>query len=182
MAIPAYLSKNGVTVYPVTVPQAIIDPETGLPAQLGGADVEYTINNTHADENGNFTITGELVGAAAATHTHSISDITNLQSALDGKANTGHTHIMVTGIEVNGSTATGSVQLIGTGNVVINQNGADISIGITPYTTDMTATIMDGNTNSTPTGICVFTGTQNEWDTFKTTIEEGERYLVFIHS
>jgi len=181
MAIPAYLSKNGVTVYPVTVPQAIIDPETGLPAQLGGADVEYTINNTHADENGNFTITGELVGAAAATHTHSISDVTNLQSALDGKANTGHTHTMVTGISVGGQIVTGSVQLRGTGNVRVTQTGTDINIAITPYTTDTSDTIADSNSNNS-LPVSIFTGTQDEWDAFKANMENDRRYIVFIRS
>jgi hypothetical protein len=32
------------------------------------------------------------LGAAAATHGHAIGDVTNLQAALDGKANTSHTH------------------------------------------------------------------------------------------
>ena len=35
---------------------------------------------------------GLVDGKAAASHTHSISNITNLQSALDGKSNTNHTH------------------------------------------------------------------------------------------
>ena len=32
------------------------------------------------------------IGAAAASHTHAISDVTNLQTTLDGKASTSHTH------------------------------------------------------------------------------------------
>lgn len=32
------------------------------------------------------------LGAAASSHTHSISDVTNLQTSLDGKAASSHTH------------------------------------------------------------------------------------------
>ena len=180
MAIPAYISKKGVTVYPVTIPQAIIDPETGEPANLG-SDMEYTINNQHADASGNFTITGELVGAATAVHTHSISDVTNLQISLDAKAAIDHTHTMVTGIVVNGSTATGSVVLAGTGNVQVSQSGNEISISITPYTLDTGSTITDGNSDETiPLG--VFTGTEAEWEAFQASMPNNTRYLVFIRS
>ena len=34
MAQAAILSKNGLTIYPATIPDAIIDPETGLPINL----------------------------------------------------------------------------------------------------------------------------------------------------
>ena len=180
MAIPVVLSRNGISVYPATIPEAIIDPVTGQPAKLGN-DMEYTINDSHADENGNFTITGELVGAAEVEHTHAISDVTNLQTTLDGKSNTDHTHTMVTGISVGGSTATGAVQLRGTGNVRVQQSGSNISISITPYTTDTSDTITDSNENNN-LPIRVFTGTQEEWDNFKVNIPNGYRYIVFIRS
>jgi hypothetical protein len=180
MAIPTILSRGGTTVYPVTIPQAIIDPETGEPANLG-SDMEYTINNTHADENGNFTITSELVGAAPTSHQHAISDVTDLQTTLNGKSATNHTHTMVTGISVGGSVLTGSAQVKGTGNVKVTQSGSDINITITPYTTDTSDRITDSNSeNVLP--VRIFTGTQEEWDTFKSSMQNNSRYIVFIRS
>jgi hypothetical protein len=42
-----------------------------------------------------------LDGKAASSHTHSIANVTGLQTALDGKSNTGHTHAIadVTGLQ-----------------------------------------------------------------------------------
>lgn len=179
MAIPATFSRNGVTIYPVTIPQAIIDPETGEPAKLGN-DMDYTFNNTHADENGNFTITSELVGAAPAVHTHTIASVTGLQASLDGKSNSDHTHTMVTGIEADGSTVTGNVQLRGTGNVQVSQSGSNLNITITPYLTDRTASLIDVNSSNDP--IHVFVGTDEEWLNFRANMAENTRYLVLIRS
>lgn len=179
--IQAISDGLGGYIYPVTIANAIIDPETGEPITLGESDVEYTINDEHADSNGNFSIEAGDIGAAISGHTHAIADITGLSASLEGKAPLVHPHTMVTGISVGGSTVTGDVQLVGTGNVVISQTGSNLSIGITPYTADMSDTIVDGNTNNS-TALGVFTGTQEEWDTFKSTISEGARYLVFIHS
>lgn len=41
---------------------------------------------------GNHTHTPASIGAASATHTHAIADVTNLQTTLDGKASSSHTH------------------------------------------------------------------------------------------
>ena len=41
---------------------------------------------------GNVNLTPANIGAAAASHTHSIGNVTNLQAALDGKAASSHTH------------------------------------------------------------------------------------------
>ena len=41
---------------------------------------------------GNVNLTPANIGAAAASHTHAISNITNLQTTLDGKAAKSHTH------------------------------------------------------------------------------------------
>ena len=41
---------------------------------------------------GTRNLTAANVGAAAASHTHAIGDVTGLQTALDGKASTSHTH------------------------------------------------------------------------------------------
>lgn len=180
MATPMILSKNGITIYPATIPQAIIDPETGLPAQLGGADVEYTINNQPADNEGNFTITAVDLGAASANHTHPISTIEGLQDALDGKASSNHTHNVVTSISVNGVSATGSINIVGTGNVDITKSAETINIAITPFEVDVTQAMSDANSNND--AIHIFTGTMSEWERFKQTISDNTRYIVFIRS
>ena len=179
-----FIKDGNNTVYPVTITDAIIDPTTGEPidfSAVGGSDVEYTINGQSADANGNFTITNVLVGAAAASHAHVISDVTGLQDALNGKSDTNHTHTMVTAISVGGSSVTGAVQLRGTGNVKITQNSTTLNITITPYATDVSETIVDSNEdNDLP--LSVFTGTEAEWEAFKSSMENDRRYLVFIRS
>ena len=184
--IQAISDGLGGYIYPVTITDAIIDPETGEPidfSALGAQEVEYTINNQHADANGNFNITAISLEAAPATHTHYISEITGLQAALNGKSNTDHTHIMVTSIGLEGSnvTATGNVQLKGVGNVVLSQVGNAISIAITPYMTAVAPAITDSNSNES-LDIGLFTGTQAEWDAFKASMPNNKRYLVFIRS
>ena len=44
------------------------------------------------DGSGNISWTLAEIGAASASHTHSVSDVTGLQTALDGKASSSHTH------------------------------------------------------------------------------------------
>ena len=41
------------------------------------------------------TLNTAINGKAASSHTHAISEVTNLQSTLDGKSNTGHTHASI---------------------------------------------------------------------------------------
>lgn len=177
MAIPVILSRNGISVYPATIPEAIIDPETGEPFNLG-RNMEYTINNQPADSNGNFTIDASDIGAAITGHTHAISDITNLQTALDGKAASGHTHTMVQTISVNGSSVTGDVVLQGSGNIQLVQNGNIITVRLTPHTVDTTRSL----TSTDDTQYKVFVGTEEEWAAFSANLTTGEKYLVFIRS
>ena len=54
--------------------------------------VDSTINATSTKPVQNKVINTALTGKANTNHTHSITNITNLQSQLDGKANTSHTH------------------------------------------------------------------------------------------
>ena len=178
MAIPTLLSRNGVTVYPATIPQAIIDPETGEPANLG-SDMEYTINNQSADENGNFTITAQSLGAAQTNHTHAIANVTGLQDELDGKSTSNHTHDVVTGLTVGSTKLTGDLRIVGTGNVSCTASGNDINISITPYTTERSTSIHDAVNDD---GYELFVGTQAEWDTFRQTMQNGKNYLVLIRS
>lgn len=60
------------------------------------------------------------LGAAAATHAHAVSDVTGLQTALDGKAATGHNHAGVyepvlgyTPVNKAGDTMSGPLTLAG---------------------------------------------------------------------
>jgi len=72
------------------------------------------------DPNFATTITNALAGKAPVTHTHSVSDVTNLQTTLDGKAATSHTHAIseVTNLQasldgkanLSGATFTGAIQ------------------------------------------------------------------------
>ena len=60
-----------------------------------------------------------LDGKAASSHTHTISQITSLQSTLDGKASTSHTHSY---LPLSGGTLTNSLT-ISTGNITVS-NGS----------------------------------------------------------
>ncbi|NBU22883.1 MAG: hypothetical protein EBS38_03075 [Actinobacteria bacterium] len=64
----------------------------GAPAALD------TLNELAAalgdDANFASTVTTSLAGKASTVHTHTIANVTGLQTALDGKANTSHTHTM----------------------------------------------------------------------------------------
>ena len=77
---------------------------------------------TAAQARTNLGITASAIGAAAASHTHSISNISNLQSTLDGKAATSHSHSLN---ELNGVL---SVTKGGTG--AVNFQGARTNLGI----------------------------------------------------
>ena len=67
-----------------------------------GTSRTLTIGNSGKSVNGSGNVSWSLgeIGAAASSHTHSISNITNLQSTLDGKAASSHTHAasQVTGL------------------------------------------------------------------------------------
>lgn len=178
--IQAIPDGNGGYIYPVTIANAIIDPATGNPITLGGSDVEYTINNQSADSNGNFTITAASVDAAAASHTHAIADITGLQAELDGKSAADHVHNCVRSVIVGGSTATGDIQIKGAGNITATQNGTTITVTVTPYTADLAQTMYDNKSGAA--AFRVFVGTQAEWDSFKSSVSNGQRYIVYIRS
>ncbi|MCI7208470.1 MAG: phage tail repeat domain-containing protein [Clostridium sp.] len=53
-----------------------------------------TIGKTGKTFDGSANVSWSLdeIGASASSHTHTINNVTNLQTALDGKSNTGHTH------------------------------------------------------------------------------------------
>lgn len=93
---------------------------TGLTkAQVGLSNVD---NTSDANKPISTAAQTALNGKANTTHTHAISDTTGLQAALDGKAATSHTHTIanVTGLQtaIDGKAATSHVH-----------SGADITSG-----------------------------------------------------
>ena len=151
----------------------------------GDASISYTVNGSFPDENGNFTITTDSINAAETVHTHQMSDVVNLTTTLDTKSDVNHTHAMVTSINVNNEELSGNVQLIGERNVEItqeikNDSQSQITVGITPYTSDTTESIIDSNLQNT--SYKFFVGTKSEWDDFKATISNNENYIVFLRS
>lgn len=171
------LKQNGEVAYPLTMLTAILNPETGLPINMTVEPV-YKINNQEADDNGNFTITATGLGAAPAVHTHAITDVTELQTALDGKANTTHTHDMVSGITVGSDILSGSVVLTGGSHVSVTAAGSVITITVTPYIASSAESLIDA-ANAEAAPIKVFTGTAAEWDA--ATKDTTVRYLVLLH-
>ena len=139
--------------------------------------VDYTINGEPPDENGNFSISAEGIGAAEATHQHDIADVENLQESLAGKSDSGHTHELVSGITVSGETVSGELTLEPSGNLLVSAAGQVLTLTPEPFAADAAASVADANV-ANPEPLKVFSGTQTEWDAF--TKETGVRYLVFI--
>ena len=140
-------------------------------------DVNYTINGAEADENGNFAISAEGIGAAESGHRHDIADIEDLQETLNGKSATGHTHELVSGITVDGETISGELTLEAGENLLLSVAGQVLTLTPEPFAADSAESVPDANTENTEP-LKVFSGTQAEWDAF--TKESGVRYLVFI--
>lgn len=142
------------------------------------SSIDYKINGEAPDDDGNFEVTAEKIGAAESGHSHLIANIEELQETLDVKANTDHTHELVSGISVGDETISGAVTLEGSDNLLLNATGQLITLTAEPFATDSTEAVEDANTgNAEP--LKVFSGTQAEWDTFVKEIDI--RYVVFIH-
>ena len=71
----------------ITIPESLKNP-TSLSIQLNGGTA--TVYDGSAAKSIDITPAG--IGAAASAHTHTIANVTGLQSALDGKAASSHTH------------------------------------------------------------------------------------------
>ena len=89
-----------------------------------------TIGNTGKAFDGSANVSWSLaeIGAAAATHTHTIADVTNLQTTLDGKANKPTAPITITGNYTVGSTDYWII-CKGTGQITITLPSASANIG-----------------------------------------------------
>lgn len=64
----------------------------GIATEANKTVVDSSLSSSSTNPVQNKVINTALTGKANTNHTHSISNITNLQSALDSKSETGHTH------------------------------------------------------------------------------------------
>lgn len=64
----------------------------GIATEANKTVVDSSLNSSSTNPVQNKVVTSALGGKANSSHSHSISNITNLQSALDSKSETGHTH------------------------------------------------------------------------------------------
>ncbi|MDD3155843.1 MAG: hypothetical protein PHS41_13370 [Victivallaceae bacterium] len=159
------------------------DPVLGTLRESDGADsaaeaVDYTINGEQPDENCNFEVTAESIGAAEAQHQHDIAEVENLQAELDGKSGINHTHELVSGVAVGGETVSGELTLAASGNLLLSVSGQVVTLTPEPFAENSTASVVDANTANTEP-LKVFSGTRAEWDAFVK--ESGVRYIVFLH-
>lgn len=64
----------------------------GIATEANKTVVDSSLSSSSTNPVQNKVVTSALGGKANSSHSHSISNITNLQSALDSKSETGHTH------------------------------------------------------------------------------------------
>lgn len=64
----------------------------GIATEANKTVVDSSLSSSSTNPVQNKIVTNALNGKANSSHSHSISNITNLQSALDSKSKTGHTH------------------------------------------------------------------------------------------
>lgn len=64
----------------------------GIATEANKTVVDSSLNSSSTNPVQNKVVNSALNGKANSSHSHSISNITNLQSALDSKSATGHTH------------------------------------------------------------------------------------------
>jgi len=90
-AITAAITGNSSTATALQTARTIngtsFDGTANITTQTWGTSRDITIGSTTRSVNGSTNLTWSLadIGAAAASHTHTISDVTGLQTALDGK-------------------------------------------------------------------------------------------------
>lgn len=153
----------------------VVSDANGVVRPLAGQ--EYTINNNAADSNGNFSITASELEAAPAVHTHAISDVTGLQTQLDGKSPTNHTHRLVQSLNVGDVSISDAVKLVGGDNVSLETVLNTIYINVNAQAAGAAAAVQNLATADGST-VKVFIGTNAQWTAF--TKETGVKYLVYI--
>ena len=113
---------------------------TTLPANGGNAD---KVDGYHAS------------AFATASHTHAISQITNLQAILNGKAAASHTHSY---LPLSGGTLTGTLTTVTTGTGDYNQG-----IRINRTATNQWATLLIGKSGTATSGTGTSTAGDGAW-------------------
>ena len=118
-------TKSQITDFP-----ASLKNPTSLSIQLNGGDsISYDGSTAKSID-----ITPAGIGAAASTHTHTIANVTGLQTALDGKAASSHTHTIanVTGLQgaLDGKAASSHTHAIA--NVTGLQTALDSKVSNAP--------------------------------------------------
>lgn len=68
----------------------------GIATEANKTIVDSSLSSSSTNPVQNKVVNSALNGKANSSHSHSISNITNLQSALDNKSDVGHTHNVVT--------------------------------------------------------------------------------------
>lgn len=136
----------------------------------------YTVNNTLPDAEGNFTITKATLNSADVDHVHEIADINDLQTTLDSKSNTTHTHNFVTGLLVGDTTLSSSIKLQTQGNLLAASAGQVVTLTATIPEKVSANAVVDTATQHL---VKTFIGTEAEWDLY--TPATNETYIVYIH-
>ena len=121
--------------------------------------VDSTLSSTSTNAIQNKVVTNALDGKANSNHTHSISNITNLQTTLDSKSDTSHTHNYA-GSSSAGGDATNALACSGNATTAtklqtartINGTSFDGSANITTNTWGTARSITIGNTTKTVDG------------------------------
>lgn len=94
----------------------------GTASTVARSDHKHPVDTTRASKSDMDALAETVSGKANASHTHTIANVTNLQSSLDAKADSGHTH----------SAATTSASGLMTAAMVTKLNG--IATGANAYT------------------------------------------------
>ena len=108
-------------------------------------------------------ITASEVGAAASSHTHSISNITNLQTTLDGKAASSHTH---SASQVTGLTASRALVSDSSGHPAVSAV-TSTELGYLDGVTSSIQTQLNGKAASSHThAISALSDLNSGWDSY----------------
>ena len=118
-------TKSQITDFPTSIKNP-----TSLSIQLNGGTATTYDGSTAKSIN----ITPASIGAAASGHTHTIANVTGLQTALDGKAASGHTHTIanVTGLQTALDSKAASSHTHAIANVTGLQSALDSKVNNAP--------------------------------------------------
>lgn len=143
-------SSHGTHVsFSTTAPVMDGSASVGTATTVARSDHKHPVDTSRAAQTSLDALAETVSGKANTSHTHTISNITNLQSTLNEKADSGHTH----------STATTSASGFMTEAMVTKLNG--IAVGANAYThPTYTARTGAPTANATPTFGGTFTVSQ----------------------